>query len=226
MNHIIWLVVKWIPPDCHCHLPGKSQPIFSHVIVSYIYWSQFTLCALQNISLKDKIPVFAFQIMQNTLSPYWAEVYAGRRDICAILLDVPRCFSTEVGHGVFGVRQALLSCALGSGNVAYLEKTDSSLSLSPQQIRFLRLQDKNNYQGMVNSNARINHLTPQPYWDPSLFRSIVCAIDACPADFQSCPHIVGTQSIRKTSLCKEADTIVSHRCTITFDPVQSACDEG
>ena len=151
MNHIIWLVVKWIPPDCHCHLPGKSQPNFSHVIVSCIYWSQFTLCALQNISLKDKIPVFAFQIMQNTLSPYWAEVYAGRRDICAILLDVPRCFSTEVGHGIFAVWQALLSCALGSGNVAYLEQTENSLSLSAGQIRFLRLQDKNNSQYMVNN---------------------------------------------------------------------------
>ena len=55
-----------------------------------------------------------------------------------------------------------------------------------------------------------------------MFRSIVCAVDACPADFQSRPHIVGTQSIRKTSLCEEATTV--SLCT-AFDPVQSACDE-
>ena len=56
------------------------------------------------------------------------------RDICAILLDVPRCFSAEVGHGVFGGRQALLSCAMGSGNVACLEETENCLSLSSEQF--------------------------------------------------------------------------------------------
>ena len=43
-------------------------------------------------------------------------------------------------------------------------ETENYLSLSSEQFWFLRLQDKNNPQRMFN-NARINHLTPQHYWE-------------------------------------------------------------
>ena len=36
-----------------------------------------------------------------------------------------------------------------------------------------------------------------------------------------CPHIVGTQSIRKTSLAEPSTVSLN-----TIDPVQSACDEA
>ena len=42
-------------------------------------------------------------------------------------------------------------------------ETENCLSLSSEQIWFLRLQDKNNSQRMFN-NARINHLTPRLCW--------------------------------------------------------------
>ena len=67
--------------------------------------------------------------------PLLSRVYAGGRDICAILLDVPRCFSAEVALGPFALRHPLLSCVLASGN-----KTSGTVHPLFGQNRLLTLQ--------------------------------------------------------------------------------------
>ena len=60
--------------------------------------------------------------------PLLSRVYAGGRDICAILLDVPRCFSAEVALGPFALRhvrqQDLWVCAsfVWTKQIAYAAK--------------------------------------------------------------------------------------------------------
>lgn len=67
--------------------------------------------------------------------PLLSRVYAGGRDICAILLDVPRCFSAEVALGPFALRHPLLSCVSASGN-----KTSGTVHPLFGQNRLLTLQ--------------------------------------------------------------------------------------
>ena len=170
-------------------------------------------------SLKHKTPVFAFQIMQNTLSCYWAK-FTPAGGIFAQFYWTFR--------GAFPLRWATAS--LVADRLCWVVPWDQATWLALRKLRTvcLFLLNNSDFSGYKTKTALsvCSTMLESTTWPLSiigrtLFRSIVCAVDACPADFQSRPHIVGTQSIRKTSLA-EATTVSLTVRTAVLPLIQSS----